>query len=56
MGEFTEKAKGHANEAVGDMKRDSDNPRTREEGKLQEEKGKLQKEKGEVEGALGNDV
>lgn len=55
MGEFTDKAKGHANEAAGEMKRDSDNPQTRDEGKMQKEKGELQKEKGELEGARDSD-
>lgn len=56
MGEFTEKTKGAANEAIGNVKQESDKPETRAEGKMQEEKGELQKEEGEVKGALGNDV
>ncbi len=56
MGEFTEKVKGNANEAAGEMKQKSDNPETRAEGKNQEVKGKAQQAKGEVEGKLGNDI
>ena len=49
MGEFTDKVKGETNEAIGNVKQESGNPETREEGKLQEEKG-------EIEGAVGNDI
>lgn len=56
MGEFTEKVKGTTNDAIGNLKQESDNPETRAEGKDQETKGEFQKDKGEVEGALGNDV
>jgi uncharacterized protein YjbJ (UPF0337 family) len=56
MGEFTEKVKGTANDAVGNMKQESDNPETRAEGKDQETKGEFQRDKGEVEGALGDDI
>ena len=51
MGEFTDKVKGETNEAIGNLKQESNNPETREKGKLQEEKGEFQKDKGEVEGA-----
>ena len=40
MGEFTEKVKGNANEAAGELKQKSDNPETRAEGQNQEAKGK----------------
>lgn len=56
MGELTDKAKGNANEAVGKVKQESDNPETRDEGRKQETKGKAQQLKGEVKGKLGNDV
>ena len=56
MGEFTEKVKGNANEAIGEAKQKSDDQRIREAGKVQEAKGKAQQFKGEVEGKLGNDI
>ncbi|GGD53313.1 CsbD family protein [Erythrobacter arachoides] len=56
MGEFTEKVKGNANEAIGKVKQQSGNPETRAEGKGQETKGEAQQLKGEVEGKLGNDI
>ena len=56
MGELTDKIKGNANEAAGKVKQESDNPRTREEGRDQEAKGEAQQFKGEVEGKLGNDI
>ena len=56
MGELGDKIKGTTNEAVGEVKQESNNPETREEGREQETKGEFQKTKGEVEGALGNDV
>ena len=60
MGEATDKIKGHANEAIGKVKRAvgdaTDNPRLRVEGDIQEAKGDLQKAKGAVKGALGDRV
>ena len=56
MGELTEKVKGNANEAIGEAKQTSDDPRIREAGEDQEAKGKAQQLKGEVEGKLGNDI
>lgn len=56
MGELTDKIKGNANEAVGDLKQESGNPETREEGRAQEVKGKGQQVEGEVKGAFGNDI
>ena len=56
MGEFKDKAKGHANEAIGNLKQESDDPETRAEGRDQETKGEFQKVEGEVEGALGDDI
>ena len=56
MGEFKEKAKGHLNDAIGNMKQESDNPETRAAGETQELKGEFQKDKGDLEGALGDDI
>ena len=56
MGELTDKAKGLANEAIGNLKQKSSDPETREEGRRQERKGEAQQFKGEVEGALGDDI
>lgn len=56
MGELTEKIKGNANEAVGELKQKSNDPETRAEGRKQEVKGEAQQFKGEVEGKLGNDI
>lgn len=56
MGELTEKIKGNVNEAIGEMKQESNNPETRAEGREQELKGEAQQFKGEVEGKLGNDI
>ncbi|MGE3747777.1 MAG: CsbD family protein [Sphingomonadaceae bacterium] len=56
MGEVTDKAKGHANEAIGKGKRAvgdaTDRPDLRAEGDAQEAKGDLQKAKGAVKGAV----
>lgn len=56
MGELTDKVKGNANEAVGEIKQRSDDPETRGEGQRQEAKGKGQQLKGKVKGALGDDI
>ena len=60
MGEFTEKVKGTANEAIGNTKqaigKDQLDPTLAKEGEAQETKCEFQKAKGSVEGALGNDV
>ena len=56
MGELTEKIKGNANEAAGEMKQHSGDPETRAEGRAQERKGEAQQFKGEVEGKMGNDI
>ena len=56
MGEILDKAKGHANEAIGKTKRAigdaTDRPDIRAEGDAQEAKGDLQKAKGAVKGAI----
>lgn len=56
MGELKDKAKGIANEAIGDVKQQSGNPDTRAEGRAQELKGEAQQVKGEVKGALGDKI
>ena len=56
MGELKDKAKGLANEIVGNAKQASDDPDTRAEGRAQERKGEAQNLKGTIEGALGNKV
>ncbi|MGE4429515.1 MAG: CsbD family protein [Sphingobium sp.] len=56
MGEFVDKIKGNANEAIGKVKQKSDKPETREEGRAQELKGKAQQLAGKVKGALGDDI
>ncbi len=56
MGELTDKAKGVANEAAGKLKQQSDDPRTRAEGRAQERKGEAQNLKGKIKGALGDKI
>lgn len=59
MGELTDKAKGLANEAAGNVKQavaGKDNPELQAEGKAQETKGEAQQVKGSVKGALGDKV
>jgi uncharacterized protein YjbJ (UPF0337 family) len=60
MGELTDKAKGLANEAVGNVKqaigKATDNERLRAEGEVQERTGEAQNLKGKVKGALGDKV
>lgn len=60
MGELTDKAKGLANEAAGNVKqavgKATDNDRLRAEGIAQERKGEAQNLKGKVKGALGDKI
>ena len=60
MGELTDKAKGIANEAAGNVKqavgKATDNQRLEGEGIAQEKKGEAQNLKGSVKGALGDKV
>jgi uncharacterized protein YjbJ (UPF0337 family) len=60
MGELTDKTKGLANEAVGNVKQGlgkaTDNPKLQGEGIAQERKGEAQNLKGSVKGALGDKV
>lgn len=60
MGEMTDKIKGHANEAIGKVKRAvgdaTDRPDITAEGDAQEAQGDFQKAKGSVKGALGDKI
>jgi len=60
MGEFTDKAKGLANETAGNVKQGvgkvTGNDRLRAKGIAQERKGEVQHVKGSVKGALGDKV
>lgn len=56
MGEFTDKAKGHVKEAIGEAKQGSSNPDVRADGKAQKVEGKVDKTKGSVKGALGDRI
>jgi uncharacterized protein YjbJ (UPF0337 family) len=60
MGEFTDKAKGAANEAIGKAKaaagRATDNPELVVKGVAQQGKGEVQKATGAVKGALGDKI
>ncbi|WP_428627401.1 CsbD family protein [Sphingopyxis sp.] len=60
MGELTDKAKGLANEAIGNTKqaigKATNNDKLTAEGVVQEKKGEAQNLKGSVKGALGDKV
>ena len=60
MGEFTDKAKGLANEAIGNTKQAAghatSNERLEGEGIAQERKGEAQNLKGKVKGAFGDKI
>lgn len=60
MGELTDKAKGLANEAAGNIKqavgKATDNDKLQAEGIAQERKGEAQQVAGKVKGALGDKV
>lgn len=60
MGEFTDKLKGAANEAVGKVKQvvgdATDRPDVQAEGDMQEAAGHVQQAKGDVKGALGDKI
>ncbi len=60
MGEFTEKAKGVANDAIGNVKqavgKGTDNAELVAEGLAQEAKGEAQKIQGEIEGEAGDRI
>jgi uncharacterized protein YjbJ (UPF0337 family) len=52
MGEFTDKLKGNANQAIGGLKQDSADPDVRAEGDAQKIKGGGQELKGKVKGVI----
>lgn len=58
MGEFIDKVKGAANDAVGKTKlvlgKSTDNPELVVKGKTQQMKGKAQKAAGDIKGAMGD--
>lgn len=60
MGEFTDKAKGLANEAIGNAKQVAGdvtgNKRLHDAGVAQERKGEGQNLKGKVKGAVGDKI
>lgn len=60
MGEFKDKAKGAANEAIGKTKaatgRATDNPELVAKGMSQQAKGKAQNVAGSIKGALGDKI
>lgn len=60
MGEMTDKAKGLANEAVGNTKqaigKATDNADLHAKGVAQERKGEAQQVEGKVKGALGDKI
>ncbi|URW74411.1 CsbD family protein [Sphingomonas donggukensis] len=62
MGEFVDKVKGNANEAIGKAKQAlagdgaDRNEKLAAEGAAQEGKGKAQQAVGSVKGALGDDI
>jgi len=54
MGELTDKIKGNANQAIGDMKQRSSDPDVRDEGDAQKLKGTGQELKGKVKGIIND--
>jgi len=52
MGEIADKLKGNANQAMGRMKQQSEDPDVRDEGAGQELKGAGQEFKGKVKGVI----
>lgn len=60
MGEFTDTAKGLANEAIGKAKvaagQHTDNPELIAKGAAQQVKGEAQKLAGEIKGAAGDKI
>ena len=54
MGEIKDRLKGNANQAIGDMKQQSDNPDVRDEGAAQKVKGAGQEFKGKVKGVIND--
>lgn len=56
MGELTDKIKGTVKEALGEVKQQSSDPKTRAKGVAQELEGKADKAKGAVKGAMGDRI
>ena len=60
MGELTEKAKGLANEVIGNTKqvagKATNNPELEGKGIAQEREGEVQNLKGKIKGALGDKI
>lgn len=60
MGEMKDRAKGLANEAIGNTKqaagRATNNPELEARGNAQERKGEVQQAAGKIKGALGDKV
>ncbi|MFL6858506.1 MAG: CsbD family protein [Allosphingosinicella sp.] len=54
MGEFTDKLKGQANQAIGGVKQQSPDPEVRDEGDAQKLKGTGQEIKGAVKGVVND--
>ena len=54
MGELTDKIKGNANQAIGDMKQSSADPAVRDEGDAQKLKGTGQELKGKIKGVIND--
>jgi uncharacterized protein YjbJ (UPF0337 family) len=54
MGELTDKIKGNANQAIGDMKQNSADPVVRDEGDAQKLKGTGQELKGKIKGVIND--
>jgi uncharacterized protein YjbJ (UPF0337 family) len=54
MGEIKDRIKGNANQAIGDMKQQSADPDTRDEGSAQKLKGAGQEFKGKVKGVIND--
>ena len=54
MGEIKDRLKGNANQAIGDIKQQSDNPDVRDEGAAQKLKGVGQDVKGKIKGVIND--
>jgi uncharacterized protein YjbJ (UPF0337 family) len=54
MGEIKDRLKGNTNQTIGDMKQQSDDPDTRDEGAAQKLKGVGQEFKGKVKGVVND--
>ena len=54
MGEIKDRLKGNTNQAIGDLKQQSDDPAVRDEGAAQKLKGTGQNHKGKVKGIIND--